>query len=163
MVERHLAKVIVVSSNLISRSKLKVYGTVTRKAREWIANPFYAGSIPVCSSILLVNKRISYSGNTLAFQAKAVSSILTIRSKFRKGIFMDKYYIVYPKGDKTRLSIISLSPSSEHELYDYKVASRQEFYDMEECIEYAKNLARKHNLQLDSSEREISKELDYLD
>ena len=70
---------------------------------------------------------------------------------------------MYPKGDKTRLSIISLSPSSEHELYDYKVASRQEFYDMEECIEYAKNLARKHNLQLDSSERDISKELDYLD
>ncbi len=27
-----------------SRSKLKSYGTVTRKAREWIANPFYAGS-----------------------------------------------------------------------------------------------------------------------
>ena len=74
---------------------------------------------------------------------------------------MDKYYIIYPKGDKTRLSIISLCPSSEHEIFDYRVASREEFYDIDECMEYDNHLARKHNLQLEKFKKEG--EEDYLD
>ena len=76
---------------------------------------------------------------------------------------MDKYYIVYPAGEVNALCIISLSSSSAHELVDYKLASRKEFCDMKECIEYAKELSKKHNLPLNSSEKEIQEELDYLD
>ena len=73
---------------------------------------------------------------------------------------MDKYYIIYPRGDKSKLSIISLSMSLDYEISDYKLASRREFYDMEECIEYAKELAKKHNLPLSSLEREIQEKLE---
>ena len=76
---------------------------------------------------------------------------------------MNKYYIVYPRGDLSKLSIISLSIDCDYEIDDYKLASRKEFYDMDECIDYAKELSRKHNLPLSSSEREISKKIDYLD
>ena len=78
----------------------------------------------------------------------------------------EKFYIIYPRGDLSKLAIISLSIACDYEIDDYKRASQKEFYDMDECVEYARELSRKHNLPLSSSEREIQKkleELDYLD
>lgn len=57
------------------------------------------------------------------------------------------YHIIFPKGDRTKLSVIELSEAMHYELSDYAVASRKEFYDNEECIEYALELAKKHKLQ----------------
>lgn len=74
-----------------------------------------------------------------------------------------RYFIVYPRGDKKKLSIISLGYNSLYELDDYAVASRKDFLEIDEAVEYAKELARKHGLELDSSEREIQKEINYLD
>lgn len=74
-----------------------------------------------------------------------------------------RYFIVYPRGDKTKLSIISLGYNSLYELDDYAVASRKDFLDIEDAVEYAKDLAKKHNLELNSSEREIQKAINYLD
>lgn len=76
---------------------------------------------------------------------------------------MDKYYIVYSGGNKKKLSIISLSDSCSHELSDYKVASRHSFDDIAKVIDYARDLAKKNDLELDSSEEDIKKELNYLD
>ena len=57
------------------------------------------------------------------------------------------YFIVYPGGDRNKLSIINLSDAMRYELSDYAVASRKEWWDSEqkEAIEYAKNLAKEHN------------------
>ena len=57
----------------------------------------------------------------------------------------EKYYIIYPAGDRTMLEIISLSHACEHELNDYDVASRQSFTEKEEAIEYAKTLAKEND------------------
>lgn len=75
------------------------------------------------------------------------------------------YYIVFPRGDKRKLSIINLSDSCSYELSDYSVASRKSFIDddSEGAITYAKQLAKTHNLILDSNCDEIAKELNYLD
>ncbi|MEG1369263.1 MAG: hypothetical protein RSC74_09235, partial [Hydrogenoanaerobacterium sp.] len=84
--------------------------------------------------------------------------------KIKRGVIeMLKYYIVYPRGDKSKLSIISLGDSDSYELADYAVASRRDFDDVLEVIEYARDLARKNGLELSSSEDEIKKELNYLD
>lgn len=75
------------------------------------------------------------------------------------------YYIVYPRSDKTRLRIIHLDAYCLYEINDYSVASRREFYDneREKAVEYAKDLARRHNLKLDSNCGDVDKELNYLD
>ena len=76
---------------------------------------------------------------------------------------MTKFYIVFPSGDKTKLAVISLSDSCSYELDDYCLASRRDFNEISDVIDYAKKLANKHNLELDSSEKDIKKELNYLD
>lgn len=75
------------------------------------------------------------------------------------------YYIVYPRGDKTKLCIVNIDNACLYEIHDYAVASRKEFQDddKEEVIDYAKNLAQRHNLKLSSNCDEINKELNYLD
>lgn len=88
---------------------------------------------------------------------------LQFRYVVKERLIMVKYYIVYPRGDTGKLSIVSLSDSCSYELSDYKVASRNSFCKVEDVISYAKDLAKKHNLSLSSLDAEIQRELDYLD
>jgi hypothetical protein len=73
------------------------------------------------------------------------------------------YYIIYPRGNKKKLMVIELTDGLEYELSDYDVASKNSFYDIQEAIEYGKDLAKKHNLELSVQDRDIGKELNYLD
>jgi hypothetical protein len=57
------------------------------------------------------------------------------------------FFIIYPSGDKSKLGVIELSEHMKYELSDYAVASRKEFSENEEAIEYAKQLAKENNLQ----------------
>ena len=76
---------------------------------------------------------------------------------------MTYYYIVFPRGDKTKLSIIDLSYHTKYEINDYSLASRKEFCNLNEVINYAKDLAKKHNLELSSLNKDIQQEIDFLD
>jgi hypothetical protein len=67
------------------------------------------------------------------------------------------FYIIYPRGNKNKISVIELSIHCEYELRDYAVASRKTFYDEKSVNEYAKNLAKINNLIFESDEP------DYLD
>jgi hypothetical protein len=61
---------------------------------------------------------------------------------------METYYIIYPRGDRSKISIVGLTPYLEYELSDYAVASRQSFTDDKpSAIEYAKKLAKENNLK----------------
>lgn len=68
---------------------------------------------------------------------------------------MLKFYNTFPKGIKSRLKIIALDSSDAHELGDYKLASRHEFYDAVSCTSYARELAMKHGITLKSDEEEV--------
>lgn len=57
------------------------------------------------------------------------------------------YFIIYPSGDRSKLSIVELDDCMRYELSDYAVASRKEFYENEEAVEYAKQLAKENDLQ----------------
>lgn len=57
------------------------------------------------------------------------------------------FFIVFPKGDRSKLSIVELDDCMRYELSDYAVASRKEFYENEEAVQYAKKLANENNLQ----------------
>jgi hypothetical protein len=58
----------------------------------------------------------------------------------------EKYFIIFPSGDKSKLSLVRLTPPMEYEINDYSVASRKDFHDKEEAIKYAKELAESHGL-----------------
>lgn len=60
------------------------------------------------------------------------------------------FYIVYPRGDRTKLKVVELSETS-HEIDDYDVASRCNFYTLEVAERYAQDLAAKHSLQFIST------------
>ncbi len=55
------------------------------------------------------------------------------------------YFIIFPRGDRNKISIVELSEHMRYELNDYAVASRKEFQEVEEAIEYAKELAKDNN------------------
>lgn len=55
-----------------------------------------------------------------------------------------KWHIVYPCGDRTKLSVVEICEGLEYELIDYAVASRQEFPNPYLAAKYAKELAREH-------------------
>lgn len=55
------------------------------------------------------------------------------------------FHIVYIKNDPYICDDTIFS--MRYELSDYAVASRKEFYDIQECKEYAKELARINNVQ----------------
>lgn len=61
---------------------------------------------------------------------------------------MSTFHIISPKGDRKQLYVIELSDAGRYELNDYAVASRREFKESEkeECISYAKQLAKDNNL-----------------
>ena len=58
-----------------------------------------------------------------------------------------KFYIVFPSGEKTKLSVVELSDACNYEINDYDRASRREFTDEQICIVYAKSLAKQHGLK----------------
>lgn len=55
------------------------------------------------------------------------------------------YFIIFPSGDRNKISIVELSEHMRYELSDYAVASRKEFQEVEEAVEYAKELAKDNN------------------
>ena len=67
------------------------------------------------------------------------------------------FFIIYPRGDKNKLSVIELDSCMKYELSDYAVASRREFCDNGEAVVYAKQLAKENNLQYEGDQD------DYLD
>lgn len=68
------------------------------------------------------------------------------------------YYIVYPSGDRSKLTVVELLEACKYELSDYAVASRKEFTDKDEAVEYARKLATENDLIYYSTEGN-----DYLD
>jgi len=56
------------------------------------------------------------------------------------------YFIIFPSGDRTKISVVEITNSLRYELSDYAVASRREFLDKPSSITYAIGLAREHNL-----------------
>jgi len=71
-----------------------------------------------------------------------------------------RWLIIYPRGDKTKLSIVEIVPALDYEIADYSVASRQAIYDLDEARTYAKSLAKANGL---TYEGDNSDEPDYLD
>ena len=55
------------------------------------------------------------------------------------------FYIIYPGGDRSKISIVELNDAMKYELDEYALASRQDFEDIDETITYAKGLAEEHN------------------
>jgi len=56
------------------------------------------------------------------------------------------YFIIFPGGDRSKLSVAELSNDMLYEKSEYAVASRQEFYENDEAVKYAKELAKENNL-----------------
>lgn len=56
------------------------------------------------------------------------------------------FFIIFPHGDRTRLCVTSLTSYMYYEKGDYSVASRHEWKNKLEAIEYAKNLAMLNGL-----------------
>jgi hypothetical protein len=75
----------------------------------------------------------------------------------RGGGFEGLYYIIYPAGDKTKLSVVYIQHELNYEIKDYARASHKEFKYEDEAKDYAKELAIKHNLAY------ISDDDEYLD
>ena len=59
---------------------------------------------------------------------------------------MSTYHIVYPRGDRSKLSVVEICAGLEYELDDYAVASRETFYDRPSAYEYAISLAKVNRL-----------------
>ncbi len=57
-----------------------------------------------------------------------------------------KYHIVYPCGDRTKLSVVEIVPALSYELNDYSVASHNDWGSYREAALYAKQLAADHGL-----------------
>lgn len=67
-----------------------------------------------------------------------------------------RFHIVYPCGDKTKLSVAEVYPA--YEINDYSVASKQSFTEEEEANKYCRQLAKENNLIC-----EINGDNDFLD
>jgi hypothetical protein len=59
---------------------------------------------------------------------------------------MDYFYIIYPGGDKSCLSILETCSDMLYELDEYALASRRQFTDKDEAIKYLFELAEIHKL-----------------
>ena len=57
---------------------------------------------------------------------------------------MQKYYIIYPSGDESRIDI---AQGFEYEKDDYALASRHSYTNEVEAIQNAISLAEKHQLK----------------
>ena len=69
------------------------------------------------------------------------------------------YYIIYPRGDRAVLDIVQ---TSSWDADDYALASREDFEDEGDAIDYAKELAKKHDKKYVGPNRAGDKH-DYLD
>ncbi len=74
-----------------------------------------------------------------------------------------KWHIVFPCGDKTRLSVVEICNGLEYELSDYSVASRNSFDNPMDAHLYAKDLADKHKLDYRADTDVVGHEANYLD
>ncbi len=57
---------------------------------------------------------------------------------------MSQWIVIYPRGDRTRISTAEICDGMEYEIKDYALASRQRFYTKQDADEYAVELAREH-------------------
>lgn len=60
------------------------------------------------------------------------------------GIF---YFLCYPRGDRTTITVIDLSYTCSYERDEWSNVNDMTFYTPEVAIEYAKDLAHRHNLK----------------
>jgi hypothetical protein len=56
------------------------------------------------------------------------------------------YFICYPRGDKSKITVAYESIACDYEIRDYALASRQRWYESKPAIEYCKQLAKEFNL-----------------
>lgn len=57
------------------------------------------------------------------------------------------WIIVFPRGERSRLSVVEICEALHYEKADYAIASREEFYgDPRGAHEYAKQLAAENGL-----------------
>ena len=56
------------------------------------------------------------------------------------------YFIAYPGGDKTKITVCYESVACDYEINDYALASRQRWYSHAEANAYCKQLAKDNNL-----------------
>jgi hypothetical protein len=73
------------------------------------------------------------------------------------------FFIAYPRGDKSKLAVCSVSKSCEYEISEYAVASRKRWQEdeREEAIAYCKSLCKEHGKQYDGCTGDDGN--DYLD
>jgi hypothetical protein len=70
-----------------------------------------------------------------------------------------RYHIVYPCGDRTKLSVVEIVDALSYELSEYAVASRNDWETYKEAATYAKQLAKDNDLTFVPDKEEP----DYLD
>ena len=56
------------------------------------------------------------------------------------------FHIVYPCGDRSKLTVIELAAAVSYELSEYAVASRHSFTNMKAASDYARTLAKDNGL-----------------
>lgn len=71
------------------------------------------------------------------------------------------YFICYPGGDRSKITVAYESYACEYEIKDYALASRHRWYDFKEANDYCKQLAKDNNLIFINSSDEDG--FDYLD
>lgn len=60
---------------------------------------------------------------------------------------MKYYFIIFPYGDRTKLCVLETTEAMKYEINEWALASRKEFTDKDIAVAYAKELARKHNIE----------------
>ena len=73
------------------------------------------------------------------------------------------YHIVYPRGDRAKLSVIELVPALSYELNDYAVACADGFDSYKDAADHARLLAKSHGKEFIPDEDEESEKLLALD
>ena len=58
-----------------------------------------------------------------------------------------RFHIVYPSGDKTKLTVAEVYPA--YEINDYAVASKRNFIEEDDANKYCRQLANENNLICD--------------
>ena len=56
------------------------------------------------------------------------------------------YFLVYPRGDRTRITVIDLSQYVSYERGDWDNVNSDTFYSPEEAIVAGRDIAQRHNL-----------------
>lgn len=69
-----------------------------------------------------------------------------------------KFHIIFPSGDRSKLSVVEIADTMSYELNDYAVASRKSFREEDEAREYARELANQHDKEYVGGDED-----DYLD